>query len=80
MAEATLRLAEPVSETIAEIAVRDGRFSNLIHEQAFHSLSTLQEFEHETFETLNRRLAGVHAAALYTGEQSVYQTLTRPKA
>jgi predicted phosphoadenosine phosphosulfate sulfurtransferase len=60
--------------------IQEMRVSNLIHEQAFHSLSTLQEFEHETFEALNRRIAGVHAAALYAGEQSVYQTLTRPKA
>lgn len=60
--------------------IQEMRVSNLIHEQAFHSLSTLQEFEHDTFEALQRRLAGVHAAALYAGEQSVYQTLTRPKA
>ncbi|NEU13501.1 phosphoadenosine phosphosulfate reductase family protein [Methylobacterium sp. BTF04] len=60
--------------------IQELRVSNLIHEQAFHSLSTLQEFEHDTFEALQRRLKGVHAAALYAGEQSVYQTLKRPKA
>lgn len=60
--------------------IQEMRVSNLIHEQAFHSLSTLQEFEHDTYEALQRRLKGVHAAALYADEQSVYQTLVRPKA
>lgn len=60
--------------------IQEMRISNLIHEQAFHSLSTLQEFEHDTYEALQRRLSGVHAAALYANEQSVYQTLVRPKA
>lgn len=50
------------------------RVSNLIHEKAYRCLATLQEFEPDTYERLTRRLTGVHTAALYGAEQTVYQT------
>lgn len=56
------------------------RVSNLIHEQAFHCLTTLQEFDFDTYEKLVRRLKGVHTAAKTADQQSMYQTLKRPKA
>lgn len=56
------------------------RVSNLIHEMAFKSLAMLQEFEHDTFEALQRRLPGVHAAAIYAKEQSMYDATVKPKA
>jgi len=60
--------------------IQDMRVSNLIHEKAFQSLATLQEFEPATWDALQRRLKGVHAAGIYANEPSVYRALTRPKA
>jgi predicted phosphoadenosine phosphosulfate sulfurtransferase len=48
------------------------RVSNLIHEQAFQCLADLQEFEPDTYDLLIKRLGGVHAAALYAREKSIY--------
>ncbi len=59
--------------------IQDMRVSNLIHEKAFVSLATLQEFEPETFDRLLRRLKGVHAAGIYAKEATIYNTLKRPK-
>lgn len=56
------------------------RVSNLIHEKAFRSLTTLQEFEPETYERLIKRLKGVHTAALYANEATVFSTHSRPPA
>lgn len=56
------------------------RVSNLIHEKAYKSLVTLQEFEHETFERLSARLKGVHTAALYGGEATVFSTRQKPES
>lgn len=58
--------------------IADMRVSNLIHEHAFHALSTLQIFEPDTYERLLNRLDGVHTAALYAAEPGVYQTRQRP--
>jgi len=60
--------------------IQEMRVSNLIHEKAFYALGTLQEFEHDTFEALQKRLAGVHTAGMYAGEQTMYNTLARPAA
>ncbi len=65
--------------------MRDGlnlvkmRVSNLVHEHAFKSLVSLQEFEPETFDKLERRLKGVHAAAMYANESGVYRAEALPK-
>lgn len=59
--------------------IRKYRVSNLIHERAYASLSTLQDFEPDTYERLIRRLKGVHTAAIYAGESTVYAAKTLPK-
>jgi predicted phosphoadenosine phosphosulfate sulfurtransferase len=56
------------------------RVSNLIHEQSFHCLTTLQEFDFDTYEKLAKRLKGVHTAAKTAEQQSMYQTNKRPAA
>ena len=56
------------------------RVSNLIHEKAFRCLADLQEFEPETYEKLLRRVDGVHAAALYSRDGSVYDARDLPSA
>lgn len=58
--------------------IQEMRVSNLIHERAFKSLATLQEFEPDTYDRLQRRLKGVHTAAIYAKEQTVYATDKRP--
>lgn len=58
---------------------RHMRVSNLIHEQAFRCLKDLQEFEPDTYERLVKRLGGVHAAALYAAEATVYSASELPK-
>src|SRR2546430_589108 len=54
------------------------RVSNLIHEKAFGSLTTLQEFEPDTYDKLVRRLKGVHTAAIYANESTVFSTQVLP--
>lgn len=55
------------------LPARELRVSNLIHEMSFHSLTTLQEIEPQTYERLCRRLPGIHAAALYGKEDGMYR-------
>lgn len=59
---------------------RTMRVSNLVHEQAFRSLASLQEFEPDTYARLVRRLGGVHCAAAYAHEPYVYDATDRPTA
>lgn len=59
---------------------RNMRVSNLVHEQAFRSLVDLQEIEPDTYERLVARLHGVHAAALYAREGSVFDAKELPAA
>jgi predicted phosphoadenosine phosphosulfate sulfurtransferase len=54
------------------------RVSCLIHEKSFHCLSDLQEFEPETYDRMTKRLAGVHCAALYAGDDYVFSTTKLP--
>ncbi|MFW5760205.1 MAG: phosphoadenosine phosphosulfate reductase family protein [Cyclobacteriaceae bacterium] len=58
--------------------IRKMRVSNLIHEKAFKALTSLQVFEPETFDKLQKRLKGVHTAAIYANESSVYNNMKRP--
>lgn len=56
------------------------RVSNLIHERAYRSLVELQEIEPETYDRLEGRLQGVHAAAMYGAEKMIYSTESLPAA
>lgn len=55
------------------------RVSNLIHEVSYKALRTLQEFEPDTFDKLDKRLKGVHAAAMYCEENAMYRADKLPK-
>lgn len=61
-----------------QMRLTEMRVSNLIHEKAFKSLTTLQEFEPETYDRIVRRLGGVATAARYGKEQMVFSTRKRP--
>jgi len=61
-----------------QMRLTEMRVSNLIHEKAFKSLTTLQEFEPETYDRIIARLKGVHVAARYGKDQLVFSTRKRP--
>lgn len=54
------------------------RISNLIHEKSFTCLAELQEIEPDTYDRLCRRIEGVHAAAIYARERSIYSAEELP--
>lgn len=54
------------------------RVSNLVHEKAFRCLADLQELEPETYNQLERRLKGVHTAAMYAKENMMYSIKSLP--
>jgi predicted phosphoadenosine phosphosulfate sulfurtransferase len=56
------------------------RVSNLIHENAFGCLTTLHEFEPETYDRLVARCKGIHVAARYADEQTVFSAKKLPNA
>lgn len=56
------------------------RVSNLVHEKAFRCLSTLHEFEPDTYERLLKRIKGIHVAARYAKEQTVFSSKKLPQA
>ena len=58
--------------------IQEMRVSNLVHERAFKINADLQEFEPNTYDRLLKRIKGVHTAALYAKEQTVYQTRKLP--
>lgn len=60
------------------IQITKYRVSNLIHEKAYKSLATLQEFEHDTYEKLAKRLRGVRTAGIYAEENTIYSNVKRP--
>ena len=55
------------------------RVSNLVHEKAFRCLTDLQELEPETYNRLEKRLHGVHTAAIYGKENLVYSIKSLPE-
>lgn len=55
------------------------RVSNLVHEKAFRCLTTLQELEPETYDKLEKRLKGVHTAAMYADENTMYSIKKLPE-
>jgi predicted phosphoadenosine phosphosulfate sulfurtransferase len=56
------------------------RVSNLIHENAFGCLTTLHEFEPETYDRLVARCKGIHVAARYADEQTIFSAKKLPNA
>ncbi len=54
------------------------RVSNLVHEKAFRCLTDLQELEPQTYDKLEKRLQGVHTAAIYGKEDLVYSIKSLP--
>ena len=52
--------------------------SNLVHEKAFRCLTDLQELEPDTYDKLERRLQGVHTAAIYGKENLMYSIRELP--
>lgn len=56
------------------------RVSNLVHEKAFRCLTDLQELEPETYDKLEKRLKGVHTAAIYGKENMIYSIKELPEA
>lgn len=60
--------------------LRSFRVSNLVHEKAFRCLTDLQELEPETYDKLERRLQGVHTAAIYGKENLMYSIKTLPES
>jgi predicted phosphoadenosine phosphosulfate sulfurtransferase len=54
------------------------RVSNLVHEKAFRCLTDLQELEPETYDKLEKRLKGVHTAAMYGKENLMYSIKELP--
>lgn len=59
--------------------LRTFRVSNLVHEKAFRCLTDLQELEPETYNKLEKRLKGVHTAAIYGKENLIYSIKTLPE-
>jgi predicted phosphoadenosine phosphosulfate sulfurtransferase len=55
------------------------RISNIIHEKSFRALSTLQEFEPETYNKMLKRIKGIHCAALYIGEEYIFSAKKLPQ-
>lgn len=55
------------------------RVSNLVHEKAFRCLTDLQELEPETYDKLEKRLRGVHTAAIYGKENLIYSIKSLPE-
>ena len=55
------------------------RVSNLVHEKAFRCLTDLQELEPETYDKLEKRLKGVHTAAIYGKEDLIYSIKSLPE-
>lgn len=58
--------------------LRSFRVSNLVHEKAFRCLTDLQELEPETYDKLEKRLKGVHTAAMYGKEKLMYSIKSLP--
>lgn len=59
--------------------IKELRVSNLIHEKSFKCLPYLQEFEPDTYDKLIARLPGVHVAARYAHEKTMYDSKELPK-
>lgn len=55
------------------------RVSNLVHEKAFRCLTDLQELEPDTYDKLEKRLKGVHTAAMYGKENLMYSIKSLPE-
>ena len=63
-----------------QFGVNEMRVSFLLHEHSFNAMATLQEFEHETYDALVRRIRGAHLASIYAGEKQVLAAEKLPEA
>lgn len=54
------------------------RVSNLIHEKSFKCLTRLPEFEPDTYNKLMERIGGIHIAARYANEDTIYNVKELP--
>lgn len=55
------------------------RVSNLIHEKSFKCLTRLPEFEPDTYNKLMDRIGGIHIAARYAKQDTIYNVKELPK-
>lgn len=60
--------------------IQNVRVSYLGHEHSFKCLADLHEFEPETYRKLLDRMPGVHVAARYANEPTIFHARTRPPA
>ena len=60
--------------------IQDVRVSYLGHENSFKCLPDLQEFEPDTYDRLLKRMPGVHVAARYANEQTIFNAKKLPSA
>lgn len=60
--------------------IQEVRVSYLGHENSFKCLPLLHEFEPDTYERLLERMPGIHVAARYAREDTVYQARRLPPA
>lgn len=63
-----------------QFGINEMRVSFLLHEHSFNSMTTLQEFEPDTYEALVARIGGAHLAAIYAGEKQVLAAEKLPAA
>lgn len=61
------------------VNITNMRVSNLIHEKSFKCLTSLQEFEPETYDKILKRVNGIHCAALYAKDDYIYSVKKLPK-
>ena len=60
--------------------IKEMRVSFLLHEKSFKCMTTLQEFEPDTYDRITHRVKGAHAAALYAKETTVYSNGKLPES
>lgn len=57
---------------VKNVGINEFRVSFLLHERSFKCMTTLQEFEPETYDRLVRRIKGAHVAAIYAKEPTIF--------
>lgn len=61
------------------VDIQEMRVSNLVHEKSFKCLTNLQKFEPDTYNKLMERVKGIHIAARYAKEETMYSNKKLPK-
>lgn len=59
--------------------IKEMRVSNLIHENSFKCLTMLPMYEPDTYNKLMERIGGIHVAARYANESTIYNVKQLPK-